>query len=235
MVLVNTHRGVLPTLHARVRSAGAGPLLTHYAADGARTELSATSFANWVDKTANLLDELGLDADADVALPVALEAPGHWMTLVWPFALWQRGVTARVCSRTYAVGADLAVIGPHDAAPVAADTLACSLHPWALPLTGLPAGVADFAAEALAQPDAHAVVPPAPGALAWVEAERRVSHAEVAAVPPESDRVLAVVDEAWAVVSTLVAVILGGGSLVVVESPDAIEAVARAERARPLP
>ena len=47
-------------LARRVRSDGAAPLVTYYGtASGARTELSATTLANWVAKTSNLLtDEL---------------------------------------------------------------------------------------------------------------------------------------------------------------------------------
>ena len=47
---------VLHALEHRVRTAGAEPLLTHYDLDsGGRTELSVTSYANWVAKTANLI------------------------------------------------------------------------------------------------------------------------------------------------------------------------------------
>jgi len=43
-------------LAQRVRRNGAEPLITYYDLDsGERTELSAVSFANWVNKTSNLL------------------------------------------------------------------------------------------------------------------------------------------------------------------------------------
>ena len=42
-------------LARRVRSDGGAPLLTYYDTDdGVRTELSGTTFANWVAKTSNL-------------------------------------------------------------------------------------------------------------------------------------------------------------------------------------
>src|SRR4051812_38751092 len=80
-------------LARRVRSDGSAPLLTHYDDDtGARTELSATTLANWVAKTSNLLtDELLLEPGAAVELLVAARHPGHWMTLVWALACWQTG------------------------------------------------------------------------------------------------------------------------------------------------
>jgi hypothetical protein len=49
-------------LARRVREGGSRPLLTYYRpAAGERTEFSATSFANWVDKTANLLSTLDVE------------------------------------------------------------------------------------------------------------------------------------------------------------------------------
>ena len=75
-----------------MRTSGGAPLLTHYGPAGERTERSVASFANWVAKTVNLLDEVGADADTTVALPVLAQRPAHWMGLVWPFALWQAGL-----------------------------------------------------------------------------------------------------------------------------------------------
>lgn len=222
-------------LSRRAATSGGAAFLTHYRpAAGERTELSASAFANWVDKTANLLDDLGLDAGAVVALPVLAEAPAHWMGLVWPFALWQRGLTARVVGREDAVTADLAVIGPDAPAVVATDTLACSLHPWGLALTGLPAGVTDYSSEALAQPDAHVDVPVDAAATAWVDADRAVAFADLATLTPVSGRVLARPTDAWAAVSLLVRALLGGGSLVIVEGDADASGIAAQERAVPV-
>lgn len=215
------------------RTRGGSPLVTHYAPGGDRTELSVTSFANWVDKTANLLDELGLDADADVALPVLDERPGHWMALIWPFALWARGAAARVLPRAAASGADMAVIGPDDPQPVAAVTLACSLHPWALPLTGLPDGVVDFASAAIAQPDAHLRLPSNPDDLAWADPMRELTFADVDAVAVSSARIAATPTDAWDGVALIVAAIRGGGSVVLIEPSAGLDvaAIAAAEKA----
>ena len=64
----------------------AGPLLTYYDdATGERTELSATSLANWVAKTANLLrDDLGT-APGD---RVAVLLPAHWQAAAILLGAW---------------------------------------------------------------------------------------------------------------------------------------------------
>ena len=47
----------------------AHPLFVHYDEDaGTRIELSAVTFRNWVDKTANLLDDLGVAEGDEVRL-----------------------------------------------------------------------------------------------------------------------------------------------------------------------
>lgn len=225
-------RPVSDALTARVRSGGGGALVTHYElATGARTELSVATFANWADKTANLLDDLGLDAEASVALPVLVEAPAHWMALVWPFALWQRGLAARVVPRAEAADADLTVIGPDAPTPVGAETLACSLDPWGRPLPDLPSGVADFAGEALAQPDAHAAVRPNPDAPAWTDGVRSLTFADLAGLDPIADRVLTSPADAWASVSLLVRAVVGGGSVVLVAGEGDLARLAASERA----
>lgn len=219
---MTTPRAVPAVLHSAARLRGGQPLLTHYRADrGERTELSHTSFANWVDKTANLLADLGLDAEADVALCVLAEHPAHWMGLVWPFALWQVGGGADVRERAAAADADLAVLGPVAPAPVGAVTLACSLHPWGLALPGLPPGVTDFSSEALAQPDAHASSPARPDATAWRDRHGVLTHQDLARVPGEERRVAIRPTDARSAVLALVGALHGGGSVVVLEGVDA--------------
>ncbi|WP_040161551.1 TIGR03089 family protein [Nigerium massiliense] len=220
---------------ARARRDPGSPLLTHYhPAAGERVELNARSLANWLDKTANLLDALGVDADSEVALPVLLERPAGWMGLLLPPACWQRGVGCRVTGRDEASSADVAVIGPADLAAVAPDTLACSMHPWGLGLPALPEGVTDFSSAALAEPDVHTGQPADPDAIAWADAEREVTFAELAALPGSGERVLLHTDDPWTAVSGLWTALSGDGSLVLVEG-DADEAtlarLADAERA----
>lgn len=202
--------------------------MTHYGPAGERTELSVASFANWVAKTTNLLEDLGVDEDAVVVLPVLAERPAHWMGLVWPFALWQAGLAAAVLAED----PDVAVIGPTSPTPVAPTTLACSLDPWGRPLSDLPAGVADYSSEALAQPDAAAVRPGGPEAPAWLDAERTLTVGDVSALEPITDRVLARPTSAWEAVSLLARAILGGGSVVLTETSGDPARTASAEKAR---
>lgn len=206
---------VLSALQRRTRSAGAEPLLTHYdLTSGGRTELSVASYANWVAKTANLIEELGADA-GQVGLPLAASRPGHWMTLIWPLAAWQRECVVSVQPEA----ADLCVIGPDDPHQVVPGaTVACSLHPLGLGLRNLPAGVLDYTTEALAQPDRAGTLPSGPNGPAWIDGPTVLTHADLAATTPVSERVL--VRPAGALDTLRRAVVgplLGGGSAVVVE------------------
>ncbi len=227
-------RSIVEIMSLASRSRGGQPLVTHYRpAGGERTELSVTSFANWVDKTANLLEDIGVDGESVVSLPVLVERPAHWMSLIWPFALWQRGLCARVTAREQATAADLAVIGPDHPQPVSWQTIACSLHPWGLPLVDLGSDVLDFSTEALAQPDAHVRVPTTVDAKAWIDDENQFNFGELTSLAPIDSRVASVPKDAWDSVSALIRVILGGGSLVLVEgTADQATGIAATERAR---
>ncbi|MBK8461524.1 MAG: TIGR03089 family protein [Nigerium sp.] len=225
-----------PTVSTRLqrlaRTAGSGPLITHYGPAGERTELSVTSFANWVAKTVNLLGDLGIEPGDTVTLPVLSERPAHWMALIWPFALWQAGLAVAVVSD--AADADLVVTGPTDPRPRAPHTLACSLDPWARALTGLPAGVTDYSSEALAQPDAAPDAVVDAEALAWSDPARTLTASDLAALDPIADRLLARPSDPWQATSLLVRAILGGGSVVFVEGATDAVRTASAERARTL-
>ncbi len=227
---VSPLRPVSAHLDRLVRTAGGAPLLTHYGPAGERTELSVASFANWVAKTVNLLDDLGVAPGDTVALPVLAARPAHWMGLVWPFALWQAGLPVRIDP----TDADLAVLGPADPRPAAPTTLACSLDPWGRALPDLPAGVLDYSSEALAQPDAAGSTPAPLDEVAWVDADRALTGADLAGLDPITDRVLARADTAWEAVSLLARAILGGGSVVLVESGGDPARTAASEKARVL-
>ena len=222
---------IVRALTARSRRGGSDPLLTWYRPEtGGRTELSVKTFANWVDKTANLLDTL--EVTGLVAGPLSADHPGHWMSLVWPVAAWQRGCRY---TPTLDVTAELVVVGPDGPRPhPPALTIVCSLHPLALGLHDLPSGLLDYTGEVLAEPDVHvAASVPAEG-IAWLEPGRHLTHAETA-VHLQAGRVLIRPTTAWeTLASALLGPLLGGGSAVVVEGPVAEDALARlalAERA----
>ena len=222
---------IVRALAERARRAGAGPLLTWYRPEsGARTELSAKTFANWVDKTANLLDTL--EITGVVSVPLIAAHPGHWMSLVWPLAAWQRGCSVSV---EHGPDAELVVVGPDDPQPhPPALTIACSLHPLALGLRDLPPGVLDFTGEALAEPDAHYATGVLGADPAWLMGGTTLTHADTGAVTPQPGRVLVRPTTAWETLAAAVlAPLLGGGSSVVVEGPvddDALTRLAAAER-----
>ncbi|GAB3714433.1 TIGR03089 family protein [Mariniluteicoccus flavus] len=218
---------LLPDLLAdRVRRDPASPFLTHYGSPTERTELSARTFSNWADKTANLLvDEADLGPGDRVRLDLLATHPAHWMTLVWVAGVWRAGLAV------VDGDADLVVTGPD--AGGGPGSYACSLHPLALGLRDLPAGVRDFSADALAQPDAWFGEGPEADALAWSVGGVDLTHADVSAGEGRGSRAVVVSegDALAAVRAALVAPLLGGGSSVVVAPTIDADARARLEEA----
>ncbi len=157
-------------LASQVRRDPGRPFLTFYdVATGERTELSLTTYANWVAKAAGLLeDELGLDHE-DVLL---VDLPCHWLGPVFLGAAWSVGLEVAFPGGTTAP--DAVVCGPEGLAtwgPRAASmpVVASALHPLGLRFTDpLPAGVHDLGVEIWGQPDAYAGLnPPGPSEPDW--------------------------------------------------------------------
>ena len=124
-------------LDAALRRDPARPLITFYDdATDERTELSVTTFANWVAKTANLLrDDLGLEPGATAAL----DLPAHWQAAVWLQACWALGLHVVPAGSV----ADLTVLAYGGAAPAGSgEVVALGLGPMGLPRrdAGPPAG-----------------------------------------------------------------------------------------------
>lgn len=210
--------------HDAVSRLGAAPLITYYDADS-RIELSGTTFANWVMKTANLFDDLGGDPDEPLSLGLAETAPGHWVSLVWTAAAWFAGAPVQPGVPDPAA---FAVVGPDDARRGRV-TVACSLHPLGRGFAQPPADTTDYA-EVLAQPD-QAFAGTADGdAAVWPG----VTRADLDAVAPRSDRRLfRDPGTGWGFVAeALVAPVLGGGSSVIVAGLDdgEVERIAAAEK-----
>src|SRR5213076_3247234 len=92
---------------ARLQGDPGQPLVTAYDdATGERTELSVTTYANWVSKTANLFtDDLGLDAGDTVLL----DLPAHWLVPVFLGAAWS---SALAVTTDPSVAHDVVVCGP---------------------------------------------------------------------------------------------------------------------------
>ena len=72
---------LISALRRRVARQGSQPLLTYYdGREGSRIELSAVTFANWVDKTANLIADLGHDDGEPIDVALTETHPAHWVT-----------------------------------------------------------------------------------------------------------------------------------------------------------
>jgi uncharacterized protein (TIGR03089 family) len=173
-----------------LRADGSRPLVTFYDdATGERVELSVVTYANWVSKTAALVqDELGL-ARGD---RVHLDLPTHWLTPVWLGAAWTVGLEVVTTPH----GADLVVCGP-DGVPTYAGTtenvVALSLLPLGARFRDpLPDGVVDYGAVVWGQPDAFlALDPPGPDDVAWRGASILTQRNVAAGGPdPRTDRLL---------------------------------------------
>jgi uncharacterized protein (TIGR03089 family) len=236
-------------LAAALRRDAASPLLTAYDdATGERVELSAATLANWVAKTANLLQD---ELDVGPGSTVAVALPVHWQTAAALLAVWSCGATVLDTAAEddgRLAGADV-VLAAQDRIEAVEETatgelLGLSLHPLGLGMTGYTGAARDFALEVRAAGDhflPHALPDAAaPGLLvggleltlgglvaaAWELADRLGLTA--------GDRLL--VDEATAAetgpVAWLLAPLAAGASLVLCRHPrpDGLAARASAER-----
>jgi uncharacterized protein (TIGR03089 family) len=220
-------------LQQRVRSNGSAPLLTYYDLDsGERTELSATSFSNWVDKTSNLLvDDVAVDQGDAIGMPLALEAPGHWLTAVWQVACWQVGLVVDLTNRSMPAAV---VTGRQWQDYADRDIFACALHPMGFGFTEpLPNGVRDYAIEVRTHADGYFGTPPDPSARAWVDAERSLTQADLVNVDGPSLRRLVRAGDPWTTCrdGVVTALVTGGSAVVVVGgNTDQLARIANSER-----
>ncbi|PWW22924.1 uncharacterized protein (TIGR03089 family) [Geodermatophilus normandii] len=162
-------------LAAALRRDAAAPLVTAYDdATGERVELSATTLANWVAKTANLLQD---EFDVGPGSTVALALPVHWQTAAVLLGVWSCGATvldtaAEDDGRLDA--ADVVLAAQDRLAPLEEqdlpDLLGLSLHPLGLGMTGYRGPARDFALEVRGHGDVFSPYAPpdpaTPGLLA---------------------------------------------------------------------
>ncbi|WP_225099047.1 TIGR03089 family protein [Streptomyces sp. CoH27] len=155
------------------------PLVTFYDdATGERVELSVATFANWVAKTANLLQG---DLAVEPGDRVALLLPAHWQTAVWLLACSSVGAVADVGGEPSV--ADVVVSGPDalDAARACrGERVALALRPLGGRFPQTPDGFVDYAVEVPAQGDRFAPFAPVdPEEPALIVAGAEFSGAEV--------------------------------------------------------
>ncbi len=136
-------------------------------ATGERVELSVATFANWVAKTANLIQG---ELSAGPGDRVALLLPAHWQSAVWLLACSSVGVTVELGGDP--AGADVVVAGPETleaGLACSGERIALSLAPLGRRFPAAPAGYADYAVEVPSQGDRFApFVPVDPDAPALV-------------------------------------------------------------------
>jgi uncharacterized protein (TIGR03089 family) len=175
---VSTPR-TFPDLLARRLQADPGqPLVTAYDdATGERTELSVTTYANWVSKTANLLTgELGLDTGDTVLV----DLPAHWLVPVFLGAAWSAGLAVTVSAE---VEHDAVICGPDAVERFrgADQVVACSLRPFAVRFPEpLPPEVLDYGLLWPGQSDVFlSVVPPSPDTVGWLSPESPRAQADL--------------------------------------------------------
>ena len=200
------------------------PLITAYDdATGERTELSVTTYVNWVSKTANLFVE---ELDLEAGDTVLLDLPPHWLVPVFLGAAWTAGiaVTEDPDSPHSVVVCGPDGLGRH---PGAEQVVACSLRPFAVRFADpLPAGVLDYGVLWPGQSDHFlALDPPSPDTVAWISADGPRTQADLleAAVATEhEDGVRLLTDEspaAGAGVPAFLAPLVHAGSVVLLRHP----------------
>ena len=152
-------------LTRQLRADAGRPFITFYDdATGERVELSVTTYANWVAKTASLLTD---EHDLERGQTLCVDLPTHWLGPVFLGAAWSVGLVVGEDAP------DAVVCGPGtldrwagraDDIPV----LACSLLPLGVRFADpLPPGVHDVGVEVWSQPDAFTPWdPPGPDDLA---------------------------------------------------------------------
>lgn len=224
-------------LAATLRRDAAAPLVTAYDdAAGERVELSGHTLANWVAKTANLLQD---EFDVGPGSTVAVALPVHWQTAAVLLAAWSCGATVLdAASEDEGRLSDVAVVLAAQDRLAALDDLdhpdlmGLSLHPLGLGMRGYAGPARDFALEVRTHGDVFVPYrqpdPAAPGLLlgglqltlgGLVEAAQEL----VARLGLRTgDRVL--VDEQVATeagpVAWLLAPLAAGASLVLCRNPD---------------
>ena len=227
-------------LAAAVRRNPAAPLLTAYDdATGDRVELSGATLANWVAKTANLLQD---EFDVGPGSTVAVALPVHWQTAAVLLAAWSCGAAVLDTAAEdddRLTDADV-VLADRERLPAvedalgtdpAAELLGLSLHPLGLGMTDYVGPARDFALEVRAHGDFFSPWQPAdPASPGLVTGGLTLALGGLVAAAGElagrlgigpDDRVLVDADTATEAgpVAWLLAPLVAGASLVLVRHP----------------
>ncbi|MGP3989382.1 TIGR03089 family protein [Streptomyces sp. 3N207] len=218
------------------------PLVTYYDdATGERVELSVATFANWVSKTANLLQD---ELSAEPGDRLALLLPAHWQTAVWLLACSSVGVVAELGGD--AARADLAVSGPDTleaARTCSGERVALSLRPMGGRFPQPPEGFMDYAVEVPGQgdqfapyvpvdPEMPALVLPGGSELTGAQVvERAREDAAARGLGPGARLLSALPYDGWDGISAgLLAPLAAGGSVVLAPRLERLDAASLEQR-----
>ena len=212
--LAGTPGGIGALLTTATRRLGSAPLLTYYDdRGGERTELSYATFDNWASKCANLLAEA---VDAQPGQRLRLDVQDHWLGAVVTVAAWRVGL----CVVLDAIDADVTVVAEADAAQAGAqaDRTIVIGEGFGGRVTAEVPGV-PLGDEVLAYADFYDGAEVSPDAAAIAVGGHAFTHAALAAAAEQfagGHRVLlrTPLSDHPAVAATLVAPLVGGGSVV---------------------
>ncbi|MFD1832587.1 MULTISPECIES: TIGR03089 family protein [Streptomyces] len=246
-----TDRTPADLLRSALAADPARPLTTFYDdATGERVELSVATLANWVAKTANLLQD---ELSAEPGDRLALLLPAHWQTSVWLLACSSTGVVAELPAdpsdsaavSAAASAADLVVSGPdtlQEARACSGERIALSLRPLGARFPQPPEGFTDYAVEVPGQGDHFApyapVDPDAPALVVGGEeltgaqiVERARADAAARGLEPGSRLLSTLPYTGWDGVSAgLFAPLAAGGSVVLCRHADRLDAAGARRR-----
>jgi uncharacterized protein (TIGR03089 family) len=237
-------------LAAALRRDAAAPLVTFYDDEtGERVELSATTLANWVAKTANLLQD---EFDVSTGSLVAVSLPVHWQTAAVLLATWSCGAAVLetaaedegALSGVDVVLAEQSRLHPLEEVVDGDLLVGLSLHPLGQGMTDYVGPARDFAAEVRVHGDAFfPIAPPDPAAPGLVAGGLNLTLGELGGAAAElagrlgmtaGDRLL--VDEQVAAetgpVTWLLAPLAAGASIVLCRHarPEGLASRAASER-----
>lgn len=224
---------------------GPAPLITYYDDEtGERTELSALTLANWVAKTANLLQD-GLDVEPGQRMAVRL--PPHWQTAAVLLGAWTVGATVTETTPAQLLVTPETALGDAldpEAEEIFEQLMGVSLRPLGAPMQLRPAGVTDYAAEVLVYGDDFVPYQPVdPDGVALVAGDLELTALGLADAAlalaarmglVQGDRLLADVELAAQAgpVAWLLAPLAAGASIVLCRQPQPDRIMHRADTER---
>ena len=217
-------------LEAHIAANPANPLVTYYdRTTGERTELSGTTFANWVAKSANLLRD---DFDVHDGSVVALALPMHWQQLVLAFATWSLGACV---AESPGDSPDVLVMSGDRMMELAdadaGELMVTSLDPMGRPLEPRPDHITDYTTSVRVHGDAFSGPPVGDGDPAYAGGSLSLDHAHAASTAQSLASTLGISSGARVLVTTgsageagllawAAAPLVAGASLVIVRTGD---------------